>query len=92
MLNHLIVRENATQNSSLFLVLGTGTSKPEMIELQVINPTHRDKWVETIRDASTKCQEEVDSVSDPDEDFLSDSPDYPDSKTARALGKHSQLS
>lgn len=49
MLNNLIVRENAGQNSSLFLVLGTGTAKPEMIDLQVIHPPNREKWMEEIR-------------------------------------------
>ncbi len=49
MLNNLIVRENAGQNSSLFLVLGTGTAKPEMIDLQIIHPPSREKWMEEIR-------------------------------------------
>lgn len=49
MLNNLIVRENAGQTSSLFLVLGTGTSKPEMIDLQIIHPPNREKWLEEIR-------------------------------------------
>jgi len=49
MLNNLIVRPNAGQTSSLFLVLGTGTSKPEMIELQVVSPLNRDLWMEKMR-------------------------------------------
>ncbi|CAG7829572.1 unnamed protein product [Allacma fusca] len=87
-LNNLILRENAGQNTSLFLVwnsLGSKADKPEMIELQVINPPNRDKWVDTIRDASTKWQEDGDALSEGDEEFFSDAVDYSDTKTARAL-------
>ena len=49
MLNHLIVRENAGHTSSLYLVLVTGSDKPEMIELQVINPKNRNIWMEAMR-------------------------------------------
>lgn len=49
MLNNLIVRENAGHTSSLFLVLGTGTPRPEMIELQVTKPPNREAWMNEIR-------------------------------------------
>ncbi|CAG7820418.1 unnamed protein product [Allacma fusca] len=87
-LNNLILRENAGQNTSLFLVwnsLGSKADKPEIIELQVINPPNRDKWIDIIRDASTKWQEDGDTVSEGDEEFFSDAVDYSDSKTVRAL-------
>ncbi|XP_021964277.1 A-kinase anchor protein 13 isoform X2 [Folsomia candida] len=83
MLNNLIVRENAGQTSSLFLVLGTGTSKPEMIDLQIIHPPNREKWLEEIRSAISKCVEETETGSDGDEEI--DSTDLSDVKTTKAL-------
>jgi len=49
MLNHIIVRENAGHELSLYLVMGTGSRKPEMIELQVRSPRNRPAWLNAFR-------------------------------------------
>lgn len=48
MLSNLIVRPNAGQPLSMFLVI-SDSGKAEMIEIQVSYPPNREEWMEKIK-------------------------------------------
>lgn len=48
MLSNLLVRPNAGQPLSMFLVI-SDSGKAEMIEIQVSNPPDRDAWMDKIK-------------------------------------------
>ncbi|CAL8134678.1 unnamed protein product [Orchesella dallaii] len=84
MLSNLLVRPNAGQPTSMFLVI-SDSGKPEMIEIQVSNPPNRDAWMEKIKEAKNKYEEKTDAFSDVDDELNSDAVDHAEIRTAKAL-------